>query len=151
LPADVASLPWNEVNYVLNHKNRTKSETTLQFFEDVQTAIWLLIGDTNTDFPVTANAKQMINDAKAHPNFIPGFGDVVAVIIHSDGIQHPPQARQYPGKHLRDEIRARVHRQPRDGFGAVRQRGRAVAPGKGDRESKVADGDLDLSVTTPER
>jgi uncharacterized repeat protein (TIGR01451 family) len=91
LPADVASQPWNEVNYVLNHKIHASGTTTLQFFEDVQTAIWLLIGDTHTDFPVTANATKMINAAKANPGFKPGPGDVVAVIIYSDGIQRHPK------------------------------------------------------------
>jgi len=91
LPADVAVQPWNEVNYVLNHKIHASGTTTLEFFEDVQTAIWLLIGDKNTDFPVTANAKQMINAAKANPGFKPGPGDVVAIIIYSDGIQHHPK------------------------------------------------------------
>ena len=91
LPADVASVPWNEVNYVLNHKIHTKGKTTLQFHEDVQTAIWLLVGDTNTDFGVNTTAQQMINEAKANPGFTPGPGGVVAVIIHSDGIQHPPK------------------------------------------------------------
>ncbi len=76
------------------------TETTLQFFKDVQTAIWLLVGDTHTDFPVTANAENMIKAAKAHPNYVPAVGDIVAIIIYSDGgIVNPP-----PTGHIQQSI-----------------------------------------------
>ena len=84
LPPDVATLPWNKVNYMLNHKIRGPNK--LQFFKDVQTAIWVVLGEPNPEFGISATAKKMINAANANPNFVPGPGDVVAVIIYSDGI-----------------------------------------------------------------
>ncbi|HWW83411.1 MAG TPA: SdrD B-like domain-containing protein, partial [Vicinamibacterales bacterium] len=95
LPADVANLPWPEINYVLNHKIRGAGRSDLQFFEDVQTAIWLLLGENNgPDFGVSAQAQQMVNEGLAHPTFVPGPGDVVAVIIHSDGLNFNPNGIQ---------------------------------------------------------
>ena len=88
LPADVAGLPWNKVNYVLNHKIRGAHKTNLEFIEDVQTAIWVLLGEPNPEFGVSATAQQMIDEANANPSFVPGPGDIVAVIVYSDGM-HP--------------------------------------------------------------
>jgi hypothetical protein len=86
LPSDVAGLPWNEINYVLNHKIRGAGRSDLQFFQDVQTAIWLLLGEQNPDFGKSAWALQMVADANANPSFTPGPDDTVAVIVYSDGM-----------------------------------------------------------------
>jgi hypothetical protein len=86
LPADVRSLPWNKINYVLNHKIRGAGKTDLQFFQDVQTAIWRLLGEPNPDFGVSPQAQQMVNAANANPTYVPGNGDIVAVIVYSDGM-----------------------------------------------------------------
>ena len=89
LPGDVAGLPWAKINYVLNNKIRVPGETNLKFFEDVQTAIWKLLGgDPNPDFGVDANAQKMINQGNAHPSFIPDVDDVVAVIVWSNPLKH---------------------------------------------------------------
>jgi hypothetical protein len=84
LPADVASLAWGKVNYILNHKTGTPN--TLQLFEDVQTAIWVVLGEPNPEFGISANAQTMIAAANANPSFVPGTNDIVAVIIYSDGM-----------------------------------------------------------------
>ena len=84
LPPDVALLPWNKVNYILNHKIGVPNK--LQLFKDVQTAIWVVLGEPDPPLGISFNAKTMINAANANPNFVPGPGDAVAVIIYSDGL-----------------------------------------------------------------
>src|SRR6185295_15906827 len=79
LPADVASLAWNKVNYALNHKIRGPGKSRLAFFQDVQTAVWVLLGEPNPEFGVSAAAQQMIDEANAQASFVPGPYDVVAV------------------------------------------------------------------------
>ena len=86
LPADVASLAWGKVNYVLNHKIRGKGRSNLPFLKDVQTAIWVLLGEPNPEFGISRTARQMITEANAHADFVPGAGDIVAVIVYSDGM-----------------------------------------------------------------
>jgi len=91
LPADVAVLPWAKINYVLNHKIGVPN--TPRVFKDVQTAIWALLGQPNPEFAPTANSQAMIAAANANPDFVPGPGDVVAVIIYSDGMLPVNQRR----------------------------------------------------------
>jgi len=86
LPSDLAALPWNKINYVLNHKVRGPGKTDLEFFKDVQTAIWLLVGDQDPEFGISPEAQQMVDEANAHDDFIPGEGNIVAFIVYSDGI-----------------------------------------------------------------
>jgi hypothetical protein len=86
LPFDVANFPWGKINYVLNHKIHGSGRTNQQFFEDVQTAIWTFVGDTNPSFNVNTWVKQMINQANLHSGFIPAPEDVVATIVYSDGM-----------------------------------------------------------------
>jgi hypothetical protein len=86
LPSDISGLPWNKINYVLNHKIRGAGKTDLEFFKDVQTAIWLLLGETNPDWGTSPESIQMAAEANAHPDFVPGLGETVAVIVYSDGM-----------------------------------------------------------------
>jgi hypothetical protein len=86
LPADVAGLAWGKVNYTLNHKIRGAGRSNLAFLKDVQTAIWVLLGEQNPEFGISVWARQMINAANANAGFLPSAGDLVAVIVHSDGI-----------------------------------------------------------------
>ena len=86
LPADLAGLPWGKINYLLNHKIRGADKTDLEFFKDVQTAIWILMGDTNPEFGVSAEAQQMVDEANANAGFVPANGDTVAFIVYSDGM-----------------------------------------------------------------
>ena len=86
LPADLENLPWNQINYVLNHKIRGAGKPDLEFFKDVQTAIWLLLGEPNPDFGVSPEAQQMVDAANANPAYVPGDGEIMAVIVYSDGM-----------------------------------------------------------------
>ncbi len=86
LPSGLLGLPWNEINYVLNHKIRGAGKSDLEFHKDVQTAIWLLLGDPNPEFGVSTEAQQMVDNAIAHPQYLPGNGEIVAVIVYSDGM-----------------------------------------------------------------
>ena len=86
LPADVASIKWGKVNWVLNHKIRAAGASDLQFFKDVQTAIWVSVGEQNPEFGISPAAQQMIDAANQNQNYVPGPGDVVAVIVYSDGM-----------------------------------------------------------------
>ena len=89
LPADVAGLAWGKVNYILNHKVHgpySGSGANLKFLKDVQTAIWVVLGELHPEFGVSVTAQQMINDANAHSSFIPASGEVVAIIVYSDGM-----------------------------------------------------------------
>lgn len=94
LPADVAGLAWNKVNYLLNHKIRGAGKTRLAFFKDVQTAVWVLLGEQNPEFGVSAAAQQMINEANAQPGYVPSPYDVVAVLVYSDGMTVTPDSIQ---------------------------------------------------------
>jgi hypothetical protein len=86
LPSDVASLPWGKVNYILNHKIRGIGKTDGEFFKDVQTAIWVVLGEPIPTWGISYDAQQMINAANANPGYVPGLTDTVAVIVYSDGI-----------------------------------------------------------------
>ncbi len=86
LPADVAGIAWGKVNWVLNHKIRAPGANDTQFFKDVQTAVWVSVGEKNPEFGISPTAQQMITAANQHPDYVPGPGDVVAVIIYSDGM-----------------------------------------------------------------
>lgn len=77
LPGNLADeLLINELNYLLNHKNGD--------LWDVQVAIWLLLGYETPSKPVTPAAIAMKDDALANgANFVPGPGDLVAIILYS--------------------------------------------------------------------
>lgn len=94
LPADAASLPWGKINYTLNHMLRGPGTTNLAFVKDVQTVLWILVGDTTPEFGVSAAAQQMLDAANANADFVPAAGDIVAVLLHSDGIHVP----SWPGE-----------------------------------------------------
>lgn len=86
LPLDVRVLPWGQINYLLNHKQGDARA--------VQTAMWLLLGSPDPDFGLTTTALDMANAAAAHPDFKPGPGQIVAVIVYSDGMMPYPQSTQ---------------------------------------------------------
>lgn len=94
LPADTAGLAWGKVNYVLNHKIRAAGKSRLAYLKDVQTAIWVLLGEQNPEFGVSAAAQQMINEANAHPDYVPSPYDIVAVLVYSDGMTVTPDSIQ---------------------------------------------------------
>ena len=88
MPNDVKPLPWNEINYVINHQQGTS--------DDVQIAIWYLVGDPQPSSlgPVTTAAQAMIDAANANPTYEPSFGDLIAVIVYSDGMGTAPNSKQ---------------------------------------------------------
>jgi len=88
LPPDLAGLPWNKINYVLNHKIRGHNRSDVEFINDVQGAIWLLLGEQNIGFFASKQAQQMVEEANAHPDYIPGDGDILAIIVYSDGMDN---------------------------------------------------------------
>lgn len=82
LPDGYPAVPWDQVNYLLNHKQGTNQE--------VQAALWIIAGTNNAStptFPTTANVLAMVADAQANGNgFVPGPFQVVAVILYGDGL-----------------------------------------------------------------
>lgn len=83
LPAGISGVPWDKVNYLLNHKNGTVPE--------IQAALWVLTYGVANGFPVTPAAQAMIDDANANGGgFTPGSGETAAVILYFDGIQPDP-------------------------------------------------------------
>lgn len=81
------SIPWDHVNYLLNHKAGTT--------DDIQVAMWVL---ALTDFQgqtQSAATQAMVADALANGNgFVPGSGQIVAVAICADGISNTPGTYQ---------------------------------------------------------
>lgn len=87
MPVDAASLPWNQINYLLNHKIRSPGSDNIQFIHDVQGALWILMGEQNLDPEYDSEtARQMAEDAWAHPDYVPGPADIRAVLVYSDGM-----------------------------------------------------------------
>jgi hypothetical protein len=79
LPASYQGIPWDKVNYLLNHNNGNVAE--------VQAALWVLTWGSSTTFPVDSDAQMMLDDAMANGSgFVPGPGQVVAVILQGDGL-----------------------------------------------------------------
>lgn len=77
-PAGLASIEWDMINYILNHKQGTDAN-------DVQAAIWYFINGRVNFWPggrtPTAMETAMINDALANGGgYTPGVGDILAII-----------------------------------------------------------------------
>lgn len=66
---------FNMINYILNHKQGS--------VQDVQNAIWLVMtGTPNPDFPATATAIAMKNDAFAYGlTYVPSYPGIMAVFL----------------------------------------------------------------------
>ena len=74
-------IPWDRVNYLLNHKDGAPW--------DVQLALWVVAGTGHPLYPrpMTQDAVDMVEDAETNGDgFLPGPGDVVAVAVCADGI-----------------------------------------------------------------
>ena len=80
MPNDVKILDWNKINYVLNHKQGS--------IDEVQFAIWFILGEFGGPFSSATQA--MINSANANPTYEPGPGEIIAVIVYSDGMGTDP-------------------------------------------------------------
>lgn len=78
VPSDAASLPWDKVNYLLNHKAGTAF--------DVQEALWIVLGQENLADASTPAVAAMASDALANGGgFAPAPGQTIAVLLYSDG------------------------------------------------------------------
>jgi len=85
-PANIqANANWGKVNYILNNKQGTVG--------DVQNAIWWVLlpgqegsgNDSVTDVSqLSAAAQTMVSGADANPNYVPGPGGTVAVLLYND-------------------------------------------------------------------
>lgn len=75
------SIPWDKVNYLLNNSGGASAQA-------VQVAIWRLTGTYDGTFAAYyVEATPLYDDADLNGGgFTPGTGDVVAVILHGDGI-----------------------------------------------------------------
>ncbi len=83
-PAQFASIPWNMINYILNHKQGTGVDISQAIWYFVNGNAWptssQLPGYPNP-LPPTATAQAMVTDALANgAGYIPGPGEIVAVI-----------------------------------------------------------------------
>ncbi|RPI66365.1 MAG: hypothetical protein EHM38_10225, partial [Geobacteraceae bacterium] len=85
LPLDLVNLPWGKVNYMLNHKIRGEDKSDTDFFQDVSDAIQVLLGEKELS-QVSYEAQQMVNEGNANADFIPGYGDIMAFIVYTDGV-----------------------------------------------------------------
>jgi hypothetical protein len=94
-PAEVASVDWNRINYVLNNKDAGTAD-------DIQAVLWYIYqGDweTNADwgYTHTAEADAILADAQTNgAGYEPGEGDVLAVIclpVDPDGEGPEPRAQ----------------------------------------------------------
>lgn len=69
-------IPVPELNYLLNHQNGT--------WEEVQVAMWLLLGYETPSKPITPAAVAMKDAALANGgDFIPGPGQLIAIILYT--------------------------------------------------------------------
>lgn len=72
-------VPWDKLNYLLNHKQGS--------LEDVGAAIFLLMWGTSYHFTVTPAAQAMYDDAEANgAGFVPEPGQIMAIILYQDGL-----------------------------------------------------------------
>jgi hypothetical protein len=82
---DYPSYPWGSINYLLNHQQGS--------IKEVQVAMWLLIGPWNGAFGPAVDPNKvddMVSAAQANSSFVPGEGQVVAVILCADGVAEDP-------------------------------------------------------------
>jgi hypothetical protein len=71
LPSSLASINWNEVNYILNNPQGPAKQ--------VQEAIWYITSNYSPD-PADTYAWNMITEALSNPTFQPISGDLLAVV-----------------------------------------------------------------------
>lgn len=87
LPAQFASIRWDMINYILNHKIADGTDISQAIWYFVKGGSWPNTWDLPGypyPLPPSANAQLMVNDALAPGHgsgFVPGPGQVVAVIV----------------------------------------------------------------------
>ena len=79
MPGDAASLPWDKINYLLNHKAGSALE--------IQEAVWIVLGQEDLSDASTPAVAAMAQDALTNGGgFTPQPGQIIAVLLYSDGI-----------------------------------------------------------------
>jgi hypothetical protein len=74
LPTPFGAIPWDKINYLLNHKQGSIS--------DIQYALWHFTDGFAPDAAVSPAAIDMIADTDAHGSgFVPGQGEIIAVAV----------------------------------------------------------------------
>jgi hypothetical protein len=90
IPQGVLNIPQNLplVNYLLNQNlvGKTAPDGHQITFGDVQEAIWILLASGPGTSPpgvtfIKSHVDQMISDAQNHKDFVPGVGQLIAVIL----------------------------------------------------------------------
>jgi len=72
-------VPWDRLNYLLNHKQGS--------IRDIGAGIFLLMWGETASFPASLNARTMARKAAANGDgFVPQSGQVMAIILYQDGI-----------------------------------------------------------------
>jgi len=80
-PAKFASIPWDMINYILNHKQGTGTDISQAIWYFVNANAWPTIPYYPFPQPPTFAAQAMVTDALVNgTGYIPGPGEVVAVI-----------------------------------------------------------------------
>lgn len=78
LPPKFKTMPWNQINYIINHKEGSKTV--------IQDAIWYLAD--NQKRPISPEAIQLIEKAALKGrDFQPGEGELLAIICSAEGKQ----------------------------------------------------------------
>jgi hypothetical protein len=78
LPPEFRAMPWNQINYIINHKEESKAVT--------QDAIWYLTDQHRK--PVSPEAMKLIEKAERNGrDFQPGEGQLLAIICRAAGKQ----------------------------------------------------------------
>jgi len=83
---------WNEINWLFNHLDNY----AFYDWDILQGAVWMILNDwSGTGHSGVSNANslvvQMANTARAHADFIPGFGQKAAVIFIPQNTRHEEQ------------------------------------------------------------
>ncbi|MHC1725246.1 MAG: hypothetical protein AB9866_04410 [Syntrophobacteraceae bacterium] len=77
IPADVKIINWNQINFIINQKNVSKSV--------IQEAIWHL---TNNKNKLSIEAQQLVKEAEDKgKDYVPGEGDLLGIICYPDRLQ----------------------------------------------------------------
>ncbi len=78
LPPEFKAMPWNQINYIINHKEESKTVT--------QDAIWYLADKHR--MPVSPEAMRLIEKAERQgKDFQPGEGELLAILCRAEGKQ----------------------------------------------------------------
>lgn len=76
LPGNLSDMPINELNYLLNNRYGT--------WQEIQAAMWLVLGFSEPSIPPTANSYAMYEDTMANGgDFVPGPGELVAIFLYT--------------------------------------------------------------------